>query len=85
MTYILIFALIVIAGIFVLRESSGYNIVEYDITTDKDISPVSFVMLSDLHDTDVTHDKNKRLMDSIDSLKPDFVVLAGTRHCVFVR
>ena len=77
MTYIPIFALIVIAGIFVLRESSGYNIVEYDITTDKDISPVSFVMLSDLHDTDVTHDKNKRLMDSIDSLKPDFVVLAG--------
>ena len=75
---ILIIALILILIVFVYRESSGYNIVEYNIRTDKDIpGPVRFVMLSDLHDTDVTHDGNKRLLASIEELDPDFVVLAG--------
>ena len=77
MTYILIFAIVVVACIFVYSQSSGYNIVEYDIPTDREISPVRFVMLSDLHDTDVTRDGNRRLIDSIDALKPDFIVLAG--------
>ena len=54
-----------------------FNIVEYDIETDRDIQPVRFVMLSDLHDTDVTHDGNKRLLESIESLDPDFVICAG--------
>ena len=34
-------------------------------------------MLSDLHDTDVTHDGNRRLLRSIESINPDFVILAG--------
>ena len=52
--------------------------VEYDLHTDKNIgSTVSFVMLSDLHDTDVTHDGNKKLIESIDKIAPDFVILAG--------
>ena len=77
MTYILIIAIVVIAAAFVYIESSGYNIVEYTIETGKDIQPVRFVMLSDLHDTDVTHDGNKKLLESIESLDPDFVILAG--------
>ncbi len=77
MIYILILLLVVIA-IFVYRQSSGYEIVEYELLTDKDItSPVRFVMLSDLHDTDVTHDHNTTLLASIDNADPDFVILAG--------
>lgn len=76
MIYALV-AVLLILIFFVYKQSSGYNIVEYDITSDKDVKPVRFVMLSDLHDTDVTHDHNKRLLDSIDSLSPDFVILAG--------
>ena len=77
MIHILIAALVLVAVVFIYRESSGYNIVKYELTTDKDISPVRFVMLSDLHDTDVTRDHNKGLIESIASLEPDFVVLAG--------
>lgn len=73
----IIVIVLVVLGIFVYRESRGFNIVEYYIGTDKDIEPFSFVMLSDLHDTDVTHDHNKGLIDAIDSLSPDFVILAG--------
>ena len=71
--------IIVLAALilFVIKESSGYNIVEYYIGTDKDIAPFRFVMLSDLHDTDVTHDNNKALLASIDNIDPDFVILAG--------
>ncbi len=71
--------IIVLAALilFVIKESSGYNIVEYYIGTDKDITPFRFVMLSDLHDTDVTHDNNKALLASIDNIDPDFVILAG--------
>ncbi len=63
--------------LFIYKESRGYNIVEYFIDTDKDINPFRFVMLSDLHDTDVTHDKNKGLIASIKEINPDFVILAG--------
>lgn len=76
MIYALV-AVLLILLFFVYKQSSGYNIVKYSLTTDKDIKPVRFVMLSDLHDTDVTHDRNKTLLDSIDSLSPDFVILAG--------
>ena len=72
-TAVLVLALI----IFVYVQSSGYTTVEYLIRTDKDIGNVRFVMLSDLHDTDVTHDHNKKLLDSIEGLKPDFVILSG--------
>lgn len=78
MSYAIAAVLILALVFFVYRESSGFNIVEYDLVTDKDIKkPVRFVMLSDLHDTDVTHDHNKRLKESIDALSPDFVILAG--------
>ncbi len=73
----IIVIVLIILGIFIFFESRGFNIVEYYIGTDKDIEPFSFVMLSDLHDTDVTHDHNKRLLEAIDSLSPDFVILAG--------
>ena len=64
--------------LFVYSQSSGYNIVEYHLDTHKDIrTPVRFVMLSDLHNTDVTHDHNRRLVESIEALSPDFVILAG--------
>lgn len=76
--YIIITVLILLLIVFVYKESSGYNIVEYNLYTDKDISsPVRFVMLSDLHDTDVSRDGNKKLFESIDSINPDFIVLAG--------
>ena len=78
MIKILIIALVLILVIFIYKESSGYNIVEYRLFTDKDIdTPVRFVMISDLHDTDVSHDGNEKLYRSIDSLAPDFVILAG--------
>ena len=63
--------------VFVIKESRGYNIVEYYIGTDKDIEPFRFVMISDLHDTDVSHDNNRGLLASIDGIAPDFVILAG--------
>lgn len=63
--------------IFLYVQSSGYTTVEYEIQTRKDTGPVRFVMISDLHDTDVTHDHNKKLLDSIMAFSPDFVVLAG--------
>ena len=72
-TAVLVLALI----IFVYVQSSGYTTVEYLIRTGKDIGNVRFVMLSDLHDTDVTHDHNKKLLDSIEALGPDFVILSG--------
>ena len=76
--YAVIAALVLVTVIFVYRESSGYNIVKYIVETDKDIgTPVSFVMLSDLHDTDVTSDGNARLLGSIRNLHPDFIILAG--------
>ena len=71
-------AVVLVLVFFVYKESSGFNIVEYELTTDKDIgSDVKFVMLSDLHDTDVTHDHNRRLFGAIKYLAPDFVILAG--------
>ena len=33
--------------------------------------------MSDLHDTDVTHDHNRKLLDAIREIDPDFVILAG--------
>ncbi len=76
--YAVIAALIVITVVFVYRESSGYNIVKYDVETDKETGgPVHFVMLSDLHDTDVSGDGNKKLLESIRQLDPSFVILAG--------
>ena len=78
MIYIIIALLLAVLAVFVYVQSSGYDIVEYDLHTDKNIgSTVSFVMLSDLHDTDVTHDGNRRLLRSIESINPDFVILAG--------
>ncbi len=78
MTYVWIFAVVVLLVVFVYRQSSGYNIVEYELTTSKDIpGPIRFVMLSDLHDTDVTHDDNKGLIEALEALSPDFVILAG--------
>ena len=71
-------ALVLVLIFFVYKESSGFNIVEYELTTDKDIgSDIKFVMLSDLHDTDVTHDHNKGLFGAIKDIDPDFVILAG--------
>ena len=77
MIYIPLIILVILMLLFIVFESSGYNIVEYEVKTGKDIMPVRIVMLSDLHDTDVTHDNNRRLMESIDSAKPDLVILAG--------
>ena len=78
MIYIIIALLLAALAVFVYVQSSGYNIVEYELSTCKDIGgPVRFVMLSDLHDTDVTHDGNRRLLRSIESINPDFVILAG--------
>ena len=78
MIYIVIALLLAALAVFVYVQSSGYNIVEYELSTCKDIGgPVKFVMLSDLHDTDVTHDGNRRLLRSIESIDPDFVILAG--------
>ena len=78
MIYIVIALLLAALAVFVYVQSSGYNIVEYELSTCKDIGgPVRFVMLSDLHDTDVTHDGNRRLLRSIESIDPDFVILAG--------
>ncbi len=76
MIYIIVIVLILL-GLFIFKESRGFNIVEYYIGTDKDIEPFRFVMLSDLHDTDVTHDGNKQLLQAISSVDPDFVILAG--------
>lgn len=71
-------AAVLLVAYFVYRQSSGYVTVRYDLVTDKDIdAPVRFVVLSDLHDTDVTHDGNEKLIDSVVSLDPDFVILAG--------
>jgi len=76
--YIVIALLLAALAVFVYVQSSGYNIVEYELSTCKDIGgSVRFVMLSDLHDTDVTHDGNRRLLRSIESIDPDFVILAG--------
>ena len=75
--YILIFALILVLIFFIYRESTGYHTVEYNIVTDKHIPTVRIVMLSDLHDTDVTHDGNSRLLRHIDTIDPDFVIFAG--------
>ena len=78
MKLILIVILVLLFILFVFRESSGFNIVEYEFETDKDIgSPFRFVCLSDLHDTDVTHDHNAKLLESIRGIHPDFVILAG--------
>ncbi len=75
--YLAVLAVLVLI-VFVYRESSGFNIVEYEVHTDKDIgSPVRFVMLSDLHDTDVTHDRNAGLFEAIKQIAPEFVLLAG--------
>ena len=78
MIYILIPALIIIIVIFVYVQSIGYRTSEYCIGTDKKLpGEVKFVVLSDLHDTDVTHDHNRKLLASIAEAEPDFVILAG--------
>lgn len=78
MIWVLIAACVLLLVLFVYRESNGFNIVEYELFTDKDIgSDVRFVMLSDLHDTDVTHDQNRKLFEAIEGIGPDFVILAG--------
>ncbi|MBO4890675.1 MAG: metallophosphoesterase [Lachnospiraceae bacterium] len=78
MKLILIVILVLLLIVFVYRESSGFNIVEYEFETDKDIgTPFRFVCLSDLHDTDVTHDHNGKLLEAIKDIHPDFVILAG--------
>ena len=76
--WVLVAACVLLLILFVYKESSGFNIVEYELFTDKDIgSDVRFVMLSDLHDTDVTHDRNTKLFEAIKRIDPDFVILAG--------
>lgn len=76
--YIAIIAAVLILAVFSYKQSSGYEITGYTFESDRIGSKsVRFVMLSDLHDTDVTHDLNARLLDSIDKLSPDFVILAG--------
>ncbi len=84
--YGILIALLLILGFFVYKESTGYNIVEYTVCTDKDIpAPVRFVMLSDLHDTDVTHDGNEGLFRSIQSINPDFVIFAGDMITSYIQ
>lgn len=74
----MIAVLVLVLVIFIYRQSSGYNIVEYELQTAKNIgTAVKFVMLSDMHDTDVTHDHNEGLLKAIDEVSPDFVILAG--------
>ncbi len=77
MVYVIAAVLVLAFAVFLYVQSSGYTTVEYDLSTGKDCGSVRFVMLSDLHDTDVTHDGNKKLLDSISALSPDFVILAG--------
>ncbi|MCR5686672.1 MAG: metallophosphoesterase [Lachnospiraceae bacterium] len=77
MIYILTAAILLALILFVYRESRTVTISEYDLTG-KDIkAPVRFVMVSDLHDTDVTGDDNRKLLDMISGCDPDFVILSG--------
>lgn len=69
--------IIVLLTIFVYKESTGFNVTEYVIETDKPITrDLNIVMLSDLHDTDLGDD-NKQVLEKIGQLNPDFVLLAG--------
>lgn len=80
----MVFAIVVIAIViivlltaFVYKESTGFNVTEYVIETDKPITrDLNIVMLSDLHDTDLGDD-NKQVLEKISQLNPDFVLLAG--------
>mgnify|MGYP001168669587 FL=1 len=52
---------------------------EYNVFTDKftdDQAPVKFVVLADLHNHVIGQD-NKKLVNKIDSVNPDFIVVAG--------
>lgn len=75
--YILIFVLLILLIIYVIFESRGYRTVTYNINSeDYKGAPLRFVFLADLHNV-VYKPDNKPLLDTIDELKPDFIVFGG--------
>lgn len=75
--WILIFLAVELICFWLYKESTGFKVTEYNIELDKAIEKsFTFVMLSDLHDTDTGEDNNK-LLDEIDKISPDFVLMAG--------
>lgn len=75
--WVIIFVIVELMCLFVYYQSTGFKVTEYTLHTDKNLPhDIKFVMLTDLHDTDLGND-NQILLDKIDELTPDFVILAG--------
>lgn len=90
---ILIILAVILLVIFLYKESTGFRVVRYEITSDKIKKDLKIAFLSDLHDTDTDtfadkmKDKgkasesgyvhNRKLLDTIKDESVDYVMLSG--------
>lgn len=62
------------------NENKGYRRKEYEITSEKVKEPLTFILLADLHGVNYG-EGNRRLAESIEEEKADFVFVAGDMLC----
>lgn len=62
------------------KAKKGYRRKEYEITSEKVQEPLTFVLLADLHGASYG-EGNRRLVESIEEEKADFVFVAGDMLC----
>lgn len=75
--WLAIFVVTELVALYIYKESIGFKVVKYNLITDKALpEPVSFVVISDLHNADLGNN-NEQLLDKIDEINPNFIVLAG--------
>lgn len=75
--FVAILVIVTALFIYIYRESKGFRVTQYNLYTDKKIGKnLDFVVLSDLHDTDLGNN-NSELISAIDRISPDFILLAG--------
>lgn len=74
---LLILAVLILLIIYVIKQSSGYRVVNYEIVSDKlNTDEVKLVLLTDLHNKEYG-EENDILISEIDAIAPDFVVFGG--------
>jgi len=75
--WLVIFLVVEAIGLFVYFQSIGFEISEYELTTDKYLDKdLTVCVLSDMHNAD-TGNNNSELLKAIDDISPNFIILAG--------
>lgn len=73
---IVLIIIIILFSVFVYKESTGYKVVEYNLSDKRINKDFTAVFLSDLHNNEYG-EYNKDLIKSIEDINPDFVIFGG--------